>query len=141
MSTRRYNAGIATGNFTGLTTGASISGTALHVGETQRDVTDLAAHIVATVTMTNALVKPQWQGSNDATTWVNVANGPENTAVVAVATGVASGSTIGVPAPHAVYSYKYARCQLVWTSTTAGTTNDAVSVGYNYRQVAAGDGL
>lgn len=141
MSQRRYNAGIATGNFTGLTTGASISGTALHVGETQRDVHDLSAHLIATITMTNALVKAQWQGSNDASTWVNAAHSPEVPAAVAVATGVASGTTLIVGAPLGVYGYKYARCQLLWTSTTAGTTNDVVSIGYTYRQVDAGAGL
>lgn len=140
MSYRRYNVSTATGNFTGATTGASVNGNSLHVGEKQRDVVDLAAHIIATITMTNATMKAQWQASNDATTWVNVAHSPENPASVALATGVANGTTLAVGAPLGVYGYKYARMQIGWTSTTAGTTNDAVSIGYTYRQLNAGTG-
>lgn len=141
MSTRRYNASIATGNFTGATTGAQVNGTRLHIGQDQRDIVDLAAHIIGTVTMTSALMKAQWQGSDDGTTYVNVAHNPENPAAIAFATGVQNAATLGVGAPQGVYSYKYARCAVLWTSSTAGTTNDAVSIGYNYRQVAAGDGV
>jgi len=139
MAFRRYNVSVTTGNFTGATTGASLSGASLHIGENQRVVQDLAAHIIATITMTNATVKALWQGSNDNTTFVNVAHSPENPAGVALATGVASGTTLGVGAPPGVYSYKYARCQLLWTSTTAGTTNYTMSIGYNYRQLNAGE--
>lgn len=141
MSIRRYNVGIATGNFTGVTTGAQITGTTLHIGESQRDIVDLAARIVATVTMTNALMKAQWQGSNDNSTFDNVAHDVDNPIAIAVATGVASGNTLTVGAPPGVYGYKYARCSIVLTSTTAGTTNDAVSIGYVYRQLYAGDGV
>jgi hypothetical protein len=141
MSTRRYNSSIATGNFTGATTGAQVNGNRLHIGESQRDIVDLAAHIIATVTMTNALMKAQWQGSDNGTDYVNVAHSPENPAGIAVATGVASGNTLAVGAPPGLYGYKYGRCAVVFTSTTAGTTNDAVSVGYTYRQVSAGDGV
>lgn len=138
MSYRRFNASIVTGNFTGATTGASVNGGSLHIGETQRDVQNISARIIATITMTNATVKAQWQGSNDNAAWDNVAHSPENPAGVALATGVASGTTLGVGAPEGVYGYKYARCQLLWTSTTAGTTNDAMSIGYTYRQLDAG---
>lgn len=141
MSMRRFNANITTGNFTGATTGAQLNGNSLHVGENQRDVHDLAAHIIATITMTNATVKAGWQGSNDAATWYSVALSPEVPAAIALATGVASGTTLAVGAPPGVYGYKYARCQLTWTSTTAGTTNDAMSVGYTYRQLEAGAGV
>lgn len=140
MSYRRYNVSQATGNFTGVTTGATINGSSLHVGENQRDVQDLVARVVATVTMTNATMKTQWQGSNDATTWDSVALSSENPANTAFITGAASGTVIGVPAPPTVYGYKYARAQILWTSTTAGTTNDAVTIGYNYRQLEVGSG-
>lgn len=141
MSTRKYNVSIATGNFTGGTTGAQVNGNVLHIGESQRDIVDLAAHIIATITMTSATMKAQWQGSNDGSTFVNVAHSPENPAAIAIATGVASGTTLAVGAPPGVYGYKYGRCAVVFGSTTAGTTNDAVSIGYNYRQVAPGDGV
>jgi hypothetical protein len=141
MSTRRFNLPLVTGNFTGATTGAQVNGSTLHIGESQRDIVDLAAHIVATITMTSATVGVQWQGSNDASTWFDVAANPENPAKVAFATGVASGTTKGFGAPQGVYGYKFARCAVVFGSTTAGTTNDAVSIGYVYRQVAAGDGI
>lgn len=141
MSSRRYNVSIATGNFTGATTGATFNGTTLHIGEQQRDITDLAAHVIATITMTNATVKAGWQVSNDGTTFVSAALNPENPVAVVMATGVANGTTLAVGAPHSVYGYKYARCQLTWTSTTAGTTNDAMSVGYVYRALDAGSGL
>lgn len=141
MSIRRYNSAIATGNFTGATSGAQVNGSTLHIGELQRDIVDLAAHVIATVTMTNATVSVQWQGSNDASTFVNVAHDPANTASVAFATGVASGTTKAFEAPNGVYGYKYARAAVVFGSTTAGTTNDAVSIGYTYRQVSPGDGV
>jgi hypothetical protein len=137
---RRFNVSQVTGNFTGATTGAQINGNTLHVGETQRLVTDLAALVVATITMTNATVKAGWQGSNDNSTWYTVAHNPENPAAIAVATGVASGTTLSVGAPQGVYGYKYTRCQLTWTSTTAGTTNDAMALGYVYRQLDVGEG-
>jgi hypothetical protein len=142
MSYRRFNVSAVTGNFTGATTGAAISGAALHVGENQRDVVDLAAHLIATITMTGATVSTQWQASNDASTWFNVAHNPENpTFAAALVTGVASGTNRAVGAPLGVYGYKYTRCQVVWGSTTAGTTNDAMSIGYTYRQLEAGSGL
>jgi hypothetical protein len=141
MSIRRYNTPLATGNFTGATSGAQVNGATLHIGENQRDIVDLAAHVIATITMTSATVSVIWQGSNDATTFVTVAHSPENPAAVAMATGVASGTTKAYSPPPGVYGYKYARAAVVFGSATAGTTNDAVSIGYVYRQVAAGDGV
>lgn len=138
MSQRRFNDSIATGNFTGATTGATFNGTTLHIGETQVDYRHLSAHVVATITMTNATLKYGWQVSNDGTNFFTAALNQENTAAPVIATGVASGTTLDLPAPLTVYGYKYARVQLQWTSTTAGTTNDAMSVGYCYRRMDAG---
>lgn len=140
MSQRRYNSPVVTGNFTGVTTGAVLNGATLHIGELQRQVCDLAARIVCTITMTNATIKPAWQGSNDGVTFETIWNDEVNTASPVVATGVANGTAQnGIPAPLGAYSYKYARIQLQWTSTTAGTTNDVVQMGYNFRLLDVGE--
>lgn len=145
MSYHRHNVSVATGNFTGATTGSAttslVAGNSVFIGKDEKKVIDLAAHVVATITMTGATLKLKWQGSNDASTWIDLANDSANQAAVAFATGVASGTTLGFPAPAAAYAYKYARPVSVWTSTTAGTTNDAISIGLNYRQIEAGGGL
>lgn len=140
MSHRLYNSNIVTSTFTGMTNTA-INGATLHIGENQRDLTDLSAHIIATITMTNATVKAVWQVSNDASTWVTCAHDSANQAGVALATGVASGTTLAVGAPQGAYGYKYCRATALFGSTTAGTTNDTISIGYNYRQLDAGAGL
>lgn len=142
MSQRRFNANVATGNFNGVTVaGSAVNGNSLHVGETQRDVHDLAAHLIITCSITGATMGAQWQGSNDASSWVNVAHNTENPATVALTTGIVSGSTKAVGAPLGVYGYKYARCQVLYSGSTAGTTNEAISIGYTYRQIDAGVGL
>jgi hypothetical protein len=137
MSYYRYNVSATTQNFTGVTTAARIYSTSLFIGSSgKRKIQDLAAHIVATSTMTSATMKTQWQGSNDNTTWVDVANNAANAASTAFLTGgTGLTATIGIEAPQGAYSYRYARLALVWTSTTAGTTNDVATFGLNYRQL------
>ncbi len=140
MSYRRFNVSPAAGNFTGLTTGAQITGTSLFMGESEKKVADLSAHIVATCTMTGATMKTKWQGSSDGTTFYDLANDPVGTASLTLLTaGTGATVTVGVPPPASVYGYKYARCNVVLTSTTAGTTNDIVSIGLNYRQLSPGE--
>ncbi len=139
MSYRRFNVSTTTQNFTGQTTTARIYGTSVFIGESSRVIEGLAAHIVATCTMTNATFKPVWQGSNDNTTFYDLANGPQAAASVAFLTGAtAATKTIGIEAPQSAYGYKYARPGIEFTSTTAGTTNDAAIIGLVYRQLDPG---
>jgi len=136
MAYRRYNYLPTTQNLTGVTTGARLHGSTLFIGEQDQKVSALAAQIVATLTMTNATLKAQWQGSNDNSTFTDLAHSPENPVGIAFLTciaGAGTSATIGVEAPASVFAYKYARCDLIWTSTTAGTTNDVATFGYNVR--------
>lgn len=141
MSYRRYNVSSLTGNFTGVTTGAQGVGPVLHIGENQCVIQSLSVLCVLTSTMTSATIGVQWQGSNDNSTWVRIANAPANTAPTLVLTGgTGAAATISVEAPQGAYGWKYCRPTLQWTSTTAGTTNDAWTMGLIYRQLAPGEG-
>ncbi len=136
MSYRRYNVSQTTVNFTGATTGAKVYSNSLFIGENDRKVADLSARVVATLTVTSATYKATWQGSNDNTTFDDLAHSPENPAGVAILTGTVSATaTIAIGAPNSAYGYKYARLSVLLTSTTAGSTNDAIIIGLNYRQL------
>ncbi len=136
MSYRRYNVSPTTVNFTGATTGAKVYSNSLFIGETDRRVGDLSARVVATLTVTSATLKATWQGSNDNSTFDDLAHSPENPATVAFLTGTVSATaTLAIGAPQGIYGYKYARLSVLLTSTTAGSTNDALVIGLNYRQL------
>ncbi|MFA5186326.1 MAG: hypothetical protein WC551_07625 [Patescibacteria group bacterium] len=142
MGYRRYNVSSTSGSFSGATTTAGY-GPALFIGENTRQVQDLSAYVSLTGTITGATMGLKWQGSNDAATWVDVANGPANTAATVLITGTGTAANVAksVEAPVGVYGYKYARSGVVWTSATAGGATDVYAMGYIYRQRDPGEVL
>lgn len=135
------------GNFlSGLMTGVNALGvTDLNTGAAPQtnagptiamnDVTvgTLSALFYAQAKVNTMTVEPQWQVSNDGTTWYS-AQTSNNAASVVLVTGTGSNvsSTIVVSAPPAVYGYAYARCSAVSRVASAVDTNDRYNVSYNY---------
>lgn len=83
---------------------------------------------------TNTLtLTPLWQVSKDASTWKSVY--PDNNAITEQATGTGGADasvTHVVPAPLAVYGYRYARCTALVGVTTA-TSSDTATISYDYQ--------
>lgn len=137
----RYNAHQATGTLDALTVGLFASGSSLFMGGHYAKVADLSAVVVLDAETNTLTVAAQWQGSNDASTWVNLAHATQNPAAVVLATGTAGADaavTVAVPAPVSAYSFKFCRVNLVVGGTT-GTTNDTFTIGYSYRQLTGAE--
>lgn len=137
MSILRYNAHLLTGTCSGVSIGSAVSGNTLFIGQSKRKVTDLSAQLTVLAETNTITLAPKWQGSNDGSTWIDLAYAPNNPAVTVLATGTAGADaavTKGVAAPDAAYSYKFSRCQVV-VGVVTGTSSDIYSIGYSYRQV------
>lgn len=95
----------------------------------------LSARVQTTAQSTNLTVYANWQVSMDNTTYYDV--GPvNNAALVAIATGTAGVDTAVnkvLPAPDAVYAWRYARMQL-YTGAASATTGDLGGCTYYYRE-------
>lgn len=136
MSLIRYNAHVASGDADGVTAGGQVNGTTLALGTQFKKVSDLSALLVVDAETNTLTMTAKWQVSNDSSTWVDLANGSQNAAGVALATGTGGADaavTRSIPAPDAVYGYQWARCSIV-IGVTTGTTSDTYSIGYCYRQ-------
>jgi hypothetical protein len=129
--TMRY-AALSTGtlNADTLVAGSTLAGASVRIADNSRQkVRGLSALAVVDVETTSLTLTAVWQVSNDASTWVNVANGTQNAAGVVIATGTAGADasvTKCYDAPQAVYGWRYAR----FTFLTAGATGAAVDT-YN----------
>jgi hypothetical protein len=138
----RFAAHIASGNATGVVAGDQVNGATLFVGGADPKVSHLSALVTVDAETNTLTMTGKWQASNDGSTWVDVAHAPQNPAGVALATGTAGADADVVrvlPAPDAVYGYKFARCSVV-VGVVTGTTNDTYSIGYSYRQLDPGGG-
>ena len=95
----------------------------------------LSAHVKTTAQTTSLTVVGYWQVSMNDTDYYDVA--PVNgAALVALATGTAGADTAVnkvIPAPDAVYAWKFARMQLV-TGVGSATTGDLGGCKYYYRE-------
>jgi len=134
--TMRYNAHKKTGDADGQASGTTIGGNALDLGDNARQkVRSLSALVLVDAETATFTWTAKWQVSNDGTTWVDVTNGSQNAAGVALATGTAGADaavTRSIPAPDAIYGWRKARMALV-TGGTTGTTSDTYEIGYCYR--------
>lgn len=136
MSFLRYNAHKVTGTATGVAPGSQVNGATLFMGSSRRKVQDLSAICVVDAETNTLTLTAKWQGSNDASTWIDIANGSQNAAGVALATGTTGADaavTKAVPAPDAAHGYRYARCSVV-VGVVTGTDSDTYEIGYSYRQ-------
>lgn len=136
----QFDQHIASGNATGVGAGGQVNGKQLFMGGIDQKVAHVSALITALAETNTLTLSAKWQGSNDGSTWLDLAHSPQNPAAVALATGTSgtdTAVTTVVPAPASAYGYKFARCSLV-VGVTTGTTNDTYSIGYSYRQFDAG---
>lgn len=141
MSKIRNNVSVTSGNVTGVTAGAAVSGNAVFMGGTSLKVSNLSALVQVTANTSGLTMTARWQGSNDNTTWFN-AVGLNNAANVALATGASGGGNVAskviISAPREIEGWKFARCQVL-IGVATGTTNDLYSIGYSYRQYTPGE--
>lgn len=138
----RYNTPNASGNANTLASGSVVAGPTLNLGDVVRPKVKSLSALLTVLAETNTLTwASKWQVSNDASTWVDVTNGPQNAAAVVLATGTAGADTAvsrAVPAPDAIYGWKYARIALV-TGGTTGAAADTYAIGYCFRTNSQGD--
>jgi len=137
--TLRYNAHVASGTFNTVTAGNAVSGNTLFIGGTYKKAGDVSAIVGLTAATSTITLAAKWQVSNDGSVWVDALNEPQNPASVVLVTGTAAAITKAVPAPQAVYSHKYARCQVV-VGVATGAVGDLYSIGYSYRQLTGAQG-
>lgn len=133
---KKYNISQATGTFNGVTVTTAVSGNSVFLGNDTQKVTGLSALVVVLADTNTFTIAAKWQVSNDASTWVDMTNGPQNAAAVVLATGTAGADTAvtkAIPLPDAAYGFKFARLQLVAGGTT-GATIDTYTIGYCYSQ-------
>jgi len=133
---------LLTGTATGVAPAGQVNGNALFMGGINQKVTFVSALVTVDAETDTITTTAKWQGSDDKSTWFDLAHEPQNPAGVALATGT-SGSdaavTKAIPAPPSAYGYRYARCSIV-IGVVTGTDNDTYSIAYSYRQVDAGGG-
>jgi hypothetical protein len=129
----------ASGNLSGQTAGTVVAGNTLPVGEMPRTLAKtLSALVSATAATATLTVTFKWQVSNDKSTWYDLMNGSQNAASVVFATGTAAIKTAVLPAPDAIFGWKYARVALV-TGVATGASGDLYSMGYAYRYARVPD--
>lgn len=140
--TIRYNQKSSSGNANTLAAGSVVPGASLDLGDNTRQKLKSLSALVTVLAETNTLTwAAKWQVSNDGSTWVDLTNGSQNAAAVALATGTA-GADVAVsrviPAPDSVYGWRFARIALV-TGGTTGATADTYAMGYCFRTNALPD--
>lgn len=138
---KKFNASIVTGTATGVAPAGQVNGATLFMGSSVKKIKDLSANITVDAETDTLTMAAQWQGSNDASTWFNIAGTPTNPAntVLATATGGADAAVNKViPAPLAIEGWRYARCSVV-VGVVTGTDNDTYSIAYAYNLLGPGD--
>lgn len=136
----RFAAHLITGTATGVAPGSQVNGRTLFMGVLDQKVAHLSALATVDAETNTITLSGKWQGSNDGSTWLDLAYAPQNPAVVALATGTAGSDaavTRVVPAPESAYGYKFARFS-IGVGVVTGTTNDTYSIAYSYRQLDPG---
>ncbi len=139
---KKFNASIVTGTATGVAVAGQVNGATLHMGGDVKKIKDLSANVTVDAETDTLTLTPKWQGSNDGSTWFNIAN-PGNAVMIALATGTAGAdATVNrvIPAPPAIEGWRYARCSLVVGGDT-GTANDTYSIAYSFNALGPSDNL
>lgn len=135
----RYNGSATSGTLNTLVAGSVVGGTSLDTGDNARQKLRNLSALVTVLAETNTItIAAKWQVSNDGVTWVDVANGPQNAASVALATGTAGADVAvsrAIGAPETVYGWRKARIALV-TGVATGATADTYALSYCYRSGA-----
>lgn len=135
--TMRYNAhSTGTLNLNTVVAGTTTGGNAVEMGDnTRQKVRSLSALVTVDAETDTITITGKWQVSNDGSTWVDIANGPQNAAGVVLATGTGGADaavTKCYPAPDAVYGWRKARFAIV-NGVVTGNTADTYAISYCYR--------
>lgn len=133
IPSRKYTiTGSTAGNLDGATAG-TVTPAATVLMQKVTPGTLSAVYVVDAETE-DITVAAQWQGSDDGSTWVDIAHAPQNPAAVVLATGTGGADaavTRAVPAPSAVYGFRYARAAVVNGAKT-GAAVDTYDISYRY---------
>lgn len=139
----RYNILSSSGDFSATTSGNAINGSAIELGDGVRSKVKALSALLTVLAETNTItLTAKWQVSNGGSTWVDLANGSQNAAGVALATGTSGADTPvskAIAAPEAIYGWRRARIAIV-VGGTNGTANDTYAIGYCCRSTRSLDG-
>lgn len=128
---RKFASTATTGTLDTLVAGTQTSGGTVNMSQVQWG--SLCARIIVDVETNTLTLYGDWQVSDDASTWSDVA--PMNNAanvVIGTGTGGADASITKVlEAPQCVYSFRYARLALR-NGVVTGNAADTYSVVYHY---------
>lgn len=127
--------GATSGDLNGVAAGGAASGASVL---TQNVTPGTLSAVFVVDAETNTLTQTaRWQGSDDGSTWINIANAPQNPAGVVLATGTAGADaavTVAVPAPDGYSGFRFVRAQTV-VGVTTGASADTYSISYRYVQL------
>jgi len=135
----RYNVSGVSGNANTLVAGSVIAGNSVFMGQNFRKVASLVALVSFTAATSTLTATGKWQGSNDNSTWVDLASS-NNAANVTYTTGTATIVTKSLDAPQGAYGWKYVRFVFV-TGVATGAAGDLYSIAYSYRQLTGAEGM
>lgn len=128
------------GNLNTLVAGSTVNGGSLLVSDSVRvKLKNLSAQVSATAATATLTVSFKWQVSIDGTTFLDVANGPQNAASVVFTTGTSAIKSGVIQAPEAVYAWAYTRIVLV-TGVATGAAGDLYTMSYTARTSQSLDG-
>lgn len=128
----RSGFGSSTGNLDGLSAG-TVTG-ASKVASARVLPGTLSAKYVVDAETNTLTISAGWQVSDDGSTWVTVANAPQNPASVVLATGTGGADasvTKVVPAPPCVSGHRFVRAVVI-NGVTTGATADTYDISYNF---------
>ncbi len=131
------NVSASSGTLNTLVAGSQVNGNAIFMGALAPKVSKLSAKVAVTAATATLTATVKWQGSNDKSTWVDLASS-NNAANVTFTTGTAAIKTESISAPDAAYSWKYARVSVV-TGVATGAAGDLYAFDYSYHQLTGAE--
>ena len=133
ISARKFTVSAATaGNLNGVTAGGNGAGATLPAQSVAAGT--LSALFVVDAETDTITIAGQWQGSDDGSTWYDIAGSPNNAANVVLATGTGGADaavTRAVPCPSQAHGFRFLRA-VARVGATTGTANDTYSISYRY---------
>lgn len=121
-----------TGNLDTVVAGGNGAGASLQ----SQNVTPgtLSALFVVDAETSTITIAAQWQGSDDGSTWHDMAGDPQNPSNVVLATGTGGADaavTKAIPAPRPLHGWRYMRA-VARVGVTTGAAVDTYSISYRY---------
>ena len=134
VSNSKFKSGVksTSGNIDGAASGTATAGAKIACSRVVPG--SLSATFVVDAETNTITLAAGWEVSADGSTWVTVANAPQNPASVVLATGTSGADasvTRVVPAPSCVSGHRFARAVVINGAAT-GTANDTYAISYNY---------